>query len=91
MTRKALVVVVLMAASTGVSAQNPDVDIPVLAAPAAMREGATVIKWKADFTYDTLKKGTNRLVCYNRSGQPGSSRSRSSAPASPTWTAWPRT
>jgi len=71
MTRKALVVVVLMAASTGVSAQNPDVDIPVLAAPAAMREGATVIKWKPDFTYDTLKKGTNRIVCYNRSGQPG--------------------
>ena len=36
-----------------------------------MREGATVIKWKPDFTYDTLKKGTNRLVCYDRSGQPG--------------------
>jgi hypothetical protein len=71
MTRKALVVVVLLAASTGVSAQNPDVDIPVLAAPANLREGATVIKWKPDFTYDTLKKGTNRLVCYNRSGQPG--------------------
>ena len=36
-----------------------------------MREGTTVVKWKADFTYDTLKKGTNRLVCYDRSGQPG--------------------
>ena len=31
---------------------------------------ATVIKWKPDFTYDTLKKGTNRLVCYDRSGFP---------------------
>ena len=70
MTRKALVFVVLLAASSGVSAQNPDVDTPVLAAPAALREGATVIKWKPDFTYDTLKKGTNRLVCYDKSGMP---------------------
>ena len=42
----------------------------MLAAPANLRDGATVIKWKADFTYDTLKKGTNRLVCYDRSGFP---------------------
>ena len=33
------------------------------AAPRQMREGATVIRWKADFTYETIKKGTNRLVC----------------------------
>lgn len=41
------------------------------AAPRNMRDGATVIKWKADGTYDTLKKGTNRLVCYDRSGEEG--------------------
>jgi len=41
------------------------------AAPRQMREAATVIKWKPDFTYDTLKKGTNHLVCYDRSGEPG--------------------
>src|SRR5580693_8148185 len=41
------------------------------AAPRQMREGATVIQWKADLTYETLKKGTNRLVCYDRSGEPG--------------------
>jgi hypothetical protein len=41
------------------------------AAPRQMREGATVIQFKADSTYDTLKKGTNRLVCYDRSGEPG--------------------
>jgi len=35
------------------------------------KEAATVIKWKADNTYDTLRKGTNRLVCYDRSGDPG--------------------
>jgi hypothetical protein len=41
------------------------------AAPRQMKEGATVIKWKPDFTYETLKKGTNRIVCYDRSGEPG--------------------
>jgi hypothetical protein len=33
-----------------------------------MKDQATVIKWKPDFTYETLRKGTNRLVCYDRSG-----------------------
>jgi hypothetical protein len=53
-------------------AQAPDaaVETALLAAPASLREGATVIKWKPDFTYDTLKKGTSRLVCYDRSGFP---------------------
>ena len=51
-------------------ASQADVDTAVLAAPANLRNGATVIKWKPDFTYDTLRKGTNRLVCYDRSGQP---------------------
>src|SRR6186713_1060342 len=71
MTRSSLALVAVLATSTGVLAQSPDIDTPLLAAPANMREGATVVKWKADFTYDTLKKGTNRLVCYDRSGQPG--------------------
>ena len=70
MTRNALVFVGLLA-STSVFAQSPDIDTPLLAAPANLREAATVIKWKPDLTYDTLKKGTNRLVCYDRSGQPG--------------------
>ncbi len=42
----------------------------VAALPANQRAEATVIKWKPDFTYDTLKKGTNRMVCYDRSGFP---------------------
>jgi hypothetical protein len=41
------------------------------AAPRQMHDGATVIQWKADFTYETIKKGANRLVCYDRSGEPG--------------------
>jgi hypothetical protein len=71
MTRSPVVLVALLAASTGAFAQTSEIDTPLLAAPANLREGATVIKWKPDFTYDTLRKGTNRLVCYDRSGQPG--------------------
>jgi len=53
-------------------AQSPsDIETPLKAAPGRMKDNATVIKWKADYTYDTLRKGTNRLVCYDRSGQPG--------------------
>ena len=69
MTRTALLLLAATAVSTGVFAQtNPDIDKALLAAPANLREGATVIKWKPDFTYDTLKKGTNRLVCFDKSG-----------------------
>ncbi|HEY2842219.1 MAG TPA: hypothetical protein VGJ09_01160 [Bryobacteraceae bacterium] len=42
-----------------------------MAAPGNLKAGATVIKWKSDFSYDTLKKGTNKLVCYDKSGLPG--------------------
>jgi hypothetical protein len=71
MKRLGFVVVALLAGSSGVFAQTPDIDTPLLAAPANLREGATVVKWKSDFTYETLRKGTNRLVCYDRTGQPG--------------------
>jgi hypothetical protein len=58
--------------STNSLAQEPaDAIAQALSAlPAALRDGAGVIKWKSDFTYDTLKKGTSRLVCYDRSGFP---------------------
>src|SRR5579864_868631 len=62
-----------LALSTSAFAQTPEETInrALAAAPAQMREGATVIKWKSDYTYETVKKGTNRLVCYDRSGEPG--------------------
>jgi len=71
MTRDALVFIGLLAVTSSVFAQSPDIDTPLLAAPANQRAAATVIKWKPDFTYETLRQGTNRLVCYDRSGQPG--------------------
>src|SRR5258708_12214048 len=72
MKRLAVFVLGVMMVSTGALAQAPApaVETPLLAAPANLREAATVIKWKPDFTYDTLKKGTGRLVCYDESGLP---------------------
>jgi len=54
-------------------AQSADesIDRALAAAPRNMRDAATVIQWKDDGTYDTLKKGSNRLFCYDRSGEPG--------------------
>jgi hypothetical protein len=55
----------------GAFAQSEEIDKALAAAPRNMKEGATVIHWKADGAYDTLKKGTNKMVCYDRSGAPG--------------------
>ena len=64
---------VLALAAAGVFAQAPagNFDAALAAAPAAMKDGAMVIKWKADGSYDTLRPGTNRLVCYDQSGDAG--------------------
>ena len=70
MKRIALFVLGVMAVSTSALAQVDPIEKALIAAPANLREGATVIKWKPDFTYETLRKGTNRLVCYDRSGFP---------------------
>ncbi len=69
----ALFVLGVMAVTTNALAQAPAdaIDKALLAAPANLREGATIIKWNPDYTYETLKKGTSRLVCYDRSGFPG--------------------
>jgi hypothetical protein len=53
-------------------ASQAEVDKAVLAAPENTRNGATVIKWNpATWTYTTLRKGTNRIVCFDLSGLPG--------------------
>ena len=75
MKRTIAVVLGSLALAASAMAQAPQGNDPyasiLAAAPANQRADATVIKWKPDFTYDTLKKGTNRLVCYDRSGEPG--------------------
>ena len=71
MTRQLLIAFGAVAIATSAFAQaNPEVDKALLAAPPQAKEAATVIKWKADGTYDTLKAGTNNIVCYDQSGQP---------------------
>jgi hypothetical protein len=74
MKRIVLFVLGAAALSTAALAQapaDPAIEKALAPAPRNMKEGATVVVWKADFTYDTVKKGTNRLVCYDRSGTPG--------------------
>jgi hypothetical protein len=71
MKRIALCVLAVVAVSVGVLAQAADpIATPLLAAPANLRDGATVVKWNPDHSYMELRKGTNRLVCYDRSGFP---------------------
>ncbi len=69
--KHSMIFIGLVAASTGAWAQQADIDKALMAAPGNLKDAATVIKWKPDYTYDTLKKGTNNLVCYDRSGLPG--------------------
>src|ERR1043165_8050684 len=67
-----LALIVTLAFSAVTFAQsNDDIEKALVAAPRQQKDMATVIKWKPDFTYDTLRKGTNRMVCYDRTGQPG--------------------
>jgi hypothetical protein len=52
-------------------ASQADVDKALTAAPAQLRSQATVIKFNPDYTYTTLRKGTNSMVCWDKSGFPG--------------------
>ena len=73
MKRIILIILGVLAVSTSGLAQTTAelIERALAAAPGRAREGAAVIKWNADHTYETLKEGTNRLVCYDRSGEPG--------------------
>ena len=73
MKRIVTIVLGVLAVSTSALAQTPAeaIEKALSAAPRNMKEGAAVIKFKADNAYDTLKPGTNRMVCYDRSGEPG--------------------
>jgi hypothetical protein len=73
MKRTVLFALGVLALSAGTFAQAPAdaIEKALSPAPRNLKEGAAVIKFKADGTYDTLKPGTNRLVCYDRSGEPG--------------------
>lgn len=65
-----IVLGVLTISAAAFAQDQAAIDKALLAAPGNTKATASVIKWKADGTYDTLKKGTSKLVCYDKSGQP---------------------
>ena len=73
MKRAILAIVGVLAVAAGAFAQTPagNLDAALAAAPGNMKDAAMVIKWKADGSYDTLRPGTNRLVCYDQAGDAG--------------------
>ena len=75
MQRLVIVSCVLMAMSTLVQAQSAEDEIAraVLAAPRAMAADATVVRLAADGSHEVLREGTNGLLCYDRSNEPGRS------------------
>ena len=56
---------------SGSAYAQSEIEAALTAAPARAREAATVIKWNADYTFETLKEGTSHLVCYDRSTERG--------------------
>ncbi len=72
MKRTVMFILGLALAMPATFAQAPAADLEkaLSALPTQAREGATVIKWNPDHTYETLRKGTNSWVCYDQSGLP---------------------
>jgi hypothetical protein len=70
--KRIVLVLGVVAIPAGANAQTAaeTIEHALAAAPARSREGAAVIKWRADYTHETLKEGTNGLVCYDRSDEP---------------------
>lgn len=73
MKRMVFVLCLLMAASASSQAQSADDEIAraVMAAPAAMTADAMVVRLSDDGSHEVLREGSNGLVCYDRSNEPG--------------------
>ncbi len=73
MKRIILAFVGVLTVSTGAEAQSTAqmIERALMAAPARGRDAASVVRWKADYTYETIKEGMSQMVCYDRSGDPG--------------------
>ena len=71
MKRLMLLVLGLTTLSPSAYAQSDAelIEQALTAAPRRAQEAAVVIKWNADYTYETLKEGTNTWVCYHRSDE----------------------
>ena len=75
MKRNIILILALAALSIpmGTEAQMAQATIEraLAAAPARARADASVVRWHADHSYEFLKEGSNNIVCYDRSGEPG--------------------
>lgn len=71
MKRIILAVVGVLSFSPSAQAQTPaeTIEMAVDASPARFGGDATIIRWNADYTYETIKQGNNALVCYDRSDE----------------------
>ena len=71
MKRIILAVVAVLTVSVGAQAQTPAETIATAIDASLFRFGgdATLIRWNADYTYETVKQGTNTVVCYDRSDE----------------------
>lgn len=71
MKRIALLVLGVLAISIGAWAQAPAdaISKALLAAPDRLKDEAGVIVWKPDYTYDTLRKSKNSIVCHDLTGK----------------------
>lgn len=73
MKRIILLVIGVLAVPAGADAQMAQATIEraLAAAPTRARDGASVVRWNSDHSYEFLKEGDNNVVCYDRSGEPG--------------------
>ncbi len=71
MKRIMLAVVGVLAVSASAHAQTAVETIELAIEASLLQFGgdATLIRWNADHTYETLQQGTNTVVCYDRSDE----------------------
>ncbi len=71
MKRILLAIISVLTVSAGAQAQTPAETIAIAIETSPVRFGGevTLITWNADYTYETVKEGTNTMVCYDRSDE----------------------
>lgn len=66
-----LCLLVVISANTQTQSVDEEIARAVMAAPPAMMADATVVRLADDGSQEVLREGSNGLVCYDRSNEPG--------------------
>ena len=61
--------ILLMPVAVAAQSTAEAIERTLAGAPQRAREEATVVKFNADHTWETLREGSNAWVCYDRSGE----------------------